>query len=303
MCTLSQIAKPLTGVFFLLLPLIALAMPPETGMYWNPNRPGWAIYVENQRNTIFVAVYAYASNDSEPEFYVASGPMFEGIENDFLPLIGDEPIHGFRQDLFRVPSGACLACPYTPYAPAQSIGRITLKFYGRGGLYAGIRFNDGTEFPYGGSSDGLSFRRFNFSLGGTNVEPGDAAPLFDDMRGEWVFTDQSDPMRPAWRFHFTTREDGLDLSDYDLVSSVGFRDTTRNAVMYCFVPNSRGLPQPQLGALPFAGCELRQSGESVFWTTAEYSIDEFVGSLGSIPPRSASTYRGPQRVIGRRISD
>lgn len=300
---LQQIAKLLTIVSLASISLEASALPPETGMYWDPNRPGWAIYVENQSNTLFVAIYAYARSDAEPEFYVASGPLFEGINNDFISLIGDEPVHGFREDLFRVPAGSCLSCPYTPYSPAQSIGRLTLKFYGRGWVYVGIRFNDGSEFPVGGSADGAGFRRFNFALGGVNAGPGDLAPIFDDMRGEWIFVDQSDPLRAAWRFQFTTREDGLDLSEFTLASSVGFRDLVRNAVMYCFVPETRGLPSSQANTRPFAGCELRQNGQTIFWTTAEYSIDEFVGSLGSIPPRSEGVYRGPQRVVGRRISD
>lgn len=283
---------------------IAVALPPETGMYWDPRKPGWAIYVENQRGVLFVAIYAYSRADAEPEFYVASGALLDSIDNDFIPLIGDEPINGFREPLFRVPAGSCLGCPYSPIAPAERIGTITLRMASRGMVYVAIQFSDGSRFPPDGVANGAGFRRFNFSLGGTTAgNPTDVAPLFDDMRGEWVFVDESDPMRVPWRFNFTTREEGVDLSDFDLQASVAFRDLTRNAVMYCFNPNTRGLPQAQLRAVPFAGCELRQNGESIFWTTGEISIDEFVGSVGSIPPRGAGTLRGPRRVNGRRVSD
>lgn len=279
------------------------ALGPQTGIYWSPDRSGWAFYVENQAGTIFVAAYAYSPVDGEPEFYVASGPMTLITETDAIILAGVQPLQGFVGDLFRVPAGPCLACVYSPYAPAQSVGRIQLIFYGRGGVLTSIRFTDGTRFPNPFVSDGLLLRRFNFALGGVNANPGDRAPLFDDMRGEWVFTDQSDPARSAWRFHFTEREDGADLSEFELQSSVAFRDPSRNAVMYCFAPAVRGLPPAQIQSLPAPSCELRQNGQTLFWTSAEYAIDEFIGSLGSAPARSTGIYRGPQRVIGRKISD
>lgn len=283
---------------------MALAMLPQTGIYWNPLHPGRAMYVEHQNGTIFAVLYGYSNTDSSPEFYVASGPVLPDMGADFFESVGMYPIQGFGSPLYRVPSGSCLACPYTPIPAAERVGTLWMMFPSRGGLFTYVAFSDGRLFPTPEDYYGEPMQRFNFALGGTPTQPSDPdSSLFTDVRGEWVFTDQSDPTRPAWRFKFSTREDGADLSDFPLQSSVAFRDTERNSVLYCYVPNIVGLEDAVRESLPTLGCELRQNGVALFWTLNEISIDEFYGTLGPAPPRSAHILRGPQRVIGRRISD
>lgn len=297
----SQLVKALTWLLLLTSPA-ASALSPQTGIYWNPRQPGVAVYVEEQRGTLFAVIYAYSATDREPEFFVASGPILPEVEADFIPSIGLYPIEGFSAPLYRVPAGSCLACPYSPIAPAESIGAVAIMFPGRGGLYIRAEFTDGTVFPQIQGAGQLMVR-FNFALGGVPTSTSAFPQYFADMRGEWVFTDQSDPQRVPWRFNFTIREDGLDLSDFPLMTSVGFRDPSRNAVMYCFSPDIEAQTPAERAATPNIGCELRQNGTAIFWSPNEIAIDEFYGTLGAMPPRSAGILRGSQRVVGRRISD
>lgn len=304
MRTTSQMCKPLTLTFLLFSSQLVMAMTPQTGIYWNPLRPGRAMYLENQNGTIFAVLYGYSNADSSPEFYVSSGPIIPSVDADFIPREGLFPIQGFGSPIYRVPSGSCLACQYLPIPPAERVGTLQIMFPVRSVIFTKVFFTDGRVFPYPEDSIGEVMERFNFALGGTPTTPPEpTSNVFPDVRGEWVFTDQTDPMRPAWRFSFSTREDGADLSDFALRSSVAFRDTQRNAVLYCFSPDVTGLTPPQREALPNIGCEVRQNGTALFWTQVEIAIDEFYGNLGSMPPRSAGVLRTSQRVIGRRISD
>lgn len=299
---LFQIAKPLIWTL-LVTSSAVVAMAPQTGIYWNPQKPGMALYVESQKGTIFAVLYGYSNSDSEPEFYVASGPTIPSVDSDFLPLIGLYPIEGFAAPVYRVPSGPCLACPYAPIAPSERVGVMQLSFPSRGGVLVKIFFDDGRVYPNPEDQFGESMVRFNYALGGVPTSSSPFPNYFVDMRGEWVFTDQSDPLRPAWRFNFSTREDGVNLSGFDVISSVAFRDPSRNAVMYCSTPSIAGLTAEQRNARPNIGCELRQDGVALFWSLNEISIDEFFGNLGAAPPRSAGIFRSSQRVIGRRIAD
>lgn len=278
----------------------ACGIPPQTGMYWNPDRSGWGFYIESQNGTVAVAVYAYGAHDGEPEFYIASGMLRDTFEMDLAPQEGMYPIEGMTADLFRVPAGPCLACVFQPHAAAQKIGRIQLMFPLRGGAFAQIRFDDGTHFPNNQEQDGLALERTNFGYA-TFTAPGHRRPFVPDLRGEWVFVDQSDPSAPAWRFNFSERVDEFDGSDFPLLGSVVFRDPGRNADFYCYIPNTRAVPVG--GDLPAAGCELRQNGTTLFWSKTDVSFDEVLATLGSPPPRSSGIMRGTKRVFGRRMSD
>lgn len=299
-----QIVIPLTLLFLSLFTRAAVALTPATGIYWNPQYPGWAIYVESQKDTIFAIVYAYSSNDAEPEFFVASGPTIDDLQIDADPsTVGLFPIQGFASPLFRVPSGSCLGCVYAPIAASEQIGQLSLAFVGKNLMLAKASFPDGRRFPNPNTPNGISFERFNFSLGGVLAAPGDRSPAWPDMRGEWVFTDQTDRSRAAWRFEFTTEELGVNLGNYALRASAVYRDASRNAVMYCFITDPTGLTPAQFNALPDRGCEVRQNGQTLFSSLGEIAIDEFVGSLGPLPNRGERVYRGSQRVLGRRLSD
>lgn len=95
-----------------------------TGIYWNPQFPGWAIYAEQQKDTVFAIVYAYSSTDAEPEFFVASGPIVADIpidaDNSYVGLF---PIPGLVSPLYRVPSGSCLGCVSLRSHQASALGR------------------------------------------------------------------------------------------------------------------------------------------------------------------------------------
>lgn len=282
---------------------LSKALAPQTGIYWNPEHPGVAMYVENQNGTVFAVLYGYSNDDSEPEFYVASGPLLPSVDADFLPRDGLYPIQGFGSPIYRVPSGPCLACVFTPIPAAEHVGSLQISFPNRASLRAKIFFSDGRVWPTPEDQIGEFMRRFDFAVSVTPTAPPSVKTYFIDMRGEWVFVDQSDPVRVPWRFHFTTREEGVDLSDFPLRASVAFRDVTRNAVLYCFSPEVTGLTTAERQALPNIGCEVRQNGAALFWSENEIVTDEFFGSIGAMPPRSAGIFRGSQRVVGRRISD
>jgi hypothetical protein len=254
----SHIWRACLLVLLTTVPLAASSITPETGIYWNPTTPGWAIYVEAQRDTIFTVVYAYSNTDGRPEFYVASGPIVDDIPSDLEPRVGLQPIQGFGSPLYRVPSGPCLACVYAPIPPAEEIGTMQMYFLSRGVLYARIFFSDGRRFPNPDSSLGFPMERFNYALPGLTI-PGTSFTQAADLRGEWVFTDQADRGRAAWRFDFTTREDDVSLSTFAIADSIVYRDASRNAVLYCFTPDISGLTPAQRNALPAPGCEVRQN--------------------------------------------
>lgn len=292
------------GFCLLIWGLPAGAVSPQTGIYWNPQYPGWALYLENQRGTIFAILYAYSEIDGEPEFLVASGPFLPDV-----PIDGDTsfsgffPVAGFGSSLFRVPAGSCLGCVYAPIASSQRVGSLQIAFITPGYINVSASFTDGRTWPNPANSFGLPFERFNFSLGGVLASPSDRSPAWPDLLGEWVFTDQTDRSRPAWRFDFTTREVDVNLGTFPVRRSVVYRDPTRDAVFYCFITDATGLTLAQRNALPEQGCEVRQNGTALFWTGYDLAIDEFRGTLGSLPARGERIYRGPNRVIGRRMSD
>lgn len=294
--------RSLLLTFALLVSASAGAVTPQTGIYWNAQYPGWAIYIESQNDTVFAVLYAYSNLDAEPEFYVSSGALLPDVPVDLDPsYAGLFPVAGFGADLFRVPAGSCLGCVYAPIAASERIGSLQLAFVTSGDVLVSARFTDGRTFPNPETQFGLPFERFNFSLGGVLERPGDRVPLWPDLLGEWVFTDQGDRARPAWRFHFTTREVDVNLGTFPVRRSVVYRDTTRDAVFYCFVTDPTGLTTAQRNALPEQGCEVRQGGTTLFWSSFDTVMDEFLGTLGSLPTRGQRIYRGTQRVLGRRM--
>src|SRR5690606_33559871 len=65
----------------LLMSLLAVAaMPaqaivPETGLYWMPDYSGTAVYVEHQKGTVVVTIYAFDPETGQAEIYNSAGPL------------------------------------------------------------------------------------------------------------------------------------------------------------------------------------------------------------------------------------
>lgn len=134
------------------LSLAAHALTPQTGFWWTPNESGSGYTVEVQDNLLFMAFYSY-DKSGKPVWYVTSGPLANSGATYSGPL-------------FRVDSGPCLGCAYTPPGTSVSQGTVRISFVS--GAQASIVFPDGSS---------KAIRAFDFGIGrGT---PG-------AYRGAWI---------------------------------------------------------------------------------------------------------------------
>ncbi len=153
--------------------------------------------------------------------------------------------------------------------------------------------------------------RMNFGFGQIGqVLPTDVnnylSYCWTDLRGEWVFVDQSDPSRPPWRFNFTELESSPSLEEMECRRAPGFppqtlvfTDLEQGATMYCvYAPH--GNPDP--GERLRDTCELSLEGAEIpllwfHWPDA--GVKRISASLGGYP--DPGILRSEERVVGMRV--
>ncbi|BAW80134.1 hypothetical protein TAO_0764 [Candidatus Nitrosoglobus terrae] len=94
-------------------PGIQYGIEPENGWWWDPNRSGQGMSIENQNGVLFFAIYTY-DQSGNPIWYSASGQLIKNT---------------VRINLSSYSGGACPDCPYHPpeFNPA-ALGSIEITF-------------------------------------------------------------------------------------------------------------------------------------------------------------------------------
>ena len=145
--------KLLALVALLVLPSLATAFQPRTGLWYKETESGDGFNIEIQNGVLVLTVYSYeGSGDSE--WYLASGPMTNGN-------------HTFTATLDKYRNGRCISCSYT--------GRPTLV--GNDGVVT-INFTSETAATItlpGGRTTAIA--PYDFGYG----------PPPSGLLGEWVF--------------------------------------------------------------------------------------------------------------------
>lgn len=268
----------------------AQAALPETGLYWNPDRPGVGYYVQAEGGTLVLVVYAHDAETGAPLFYTASGPIEPVADAD-----GQFLFHG---TLYRYSAGPCLTCVLPDWQTTEhavAAGTITLQLGARTGMRMAVQMADGSS-----REDMLSRLRFDIAswwlyrwdwdLGGERRQL--------DLRGEWVFMLEDELQAPTHRFRFTGfhgpdvfigrlfGEDFDSAEDGHFVDAVYFVDPESDAEMVCIIK----------------GCAVRQHGETLFlFPAGESNIDHLSGVVAPAP--GDEEWGDNDRVIGIKMPE
>jgi hypothetical protein len=306
-------AAILTTTLFLLAPA-AQAVLPESGIYWNKNRQGEAVVLEVQNGIASLIFYTYTA-DGEPEFYIAGGPIEEGVgySEPVNWVEGYYPLHAVRSDLYRASNGPVISSPewHSPLDPPPfdvlKVGRVMVTFAYHGRMHLQVSFD---EPKPGQLSYGINnLERFNFGYAEFGTDRISAAQsCWTDLRGEWVFVDESEPARPAWRFAFTELTTSPDADEIgcpvgaDELMILNYRDPIRGATLRC--AQTRAVPDPIDDRSSKSGCELRldEVDEPEFsFVASDIGLKRVVGSIGPLPRAEDRVLRSPRRVLGLRV--
>jgi hypothetical protein len=89
----------------------------ETGLWWDPAEPGWAVEVEHQEGVVIATLFGYGA-DGAPRWYIASA-LREQADGDF------------QGDLFEGSGPAFDASPWTR-TTMRTVGKMRIVFSGSG---------------------------------------------------------------------------------------------------------------------------------------------------------------------------
>jgi hypothetical protein len=290
------------GLVLALASAIAQAIAPESGMYWEPRLSGRAFYIEHQEGRVGLAIYAFDRETGAAEIYTSGGllrddgPFMAIVPEPPLPEEGQFPVHAYVGDLFRVSHGQPLALPHFPGRPAQeeNVGQIFLTFLDAGGVSYFIQLDDG-DYDWG------SLERFAFGHGRYSDHNGSIFSF--DLRGEWLFVDQSDPDAAPLRFHFSQRlpDDAPYQIEPGETFNLSYVDPGRDARLVCATfpegdSSTPGHPQKHSGCELFVGEELVLSAN-----IQDVGLDRIQAYRGLLAASGANPYRRPETVIGLRV--
>jgi hypothetical protein len=279
----------------------AYAAHPESGLYWNPINNGTGYTIEVQGDRVAMVIYSF-STSGDPEVFVGAGQLVEGgtVEPSTYTQ-GLLPSHTVAGTLHRPTNGNRLG-NFNTTAPGiplmQSVGNFRLTFTYHSSAFLELALTDAG----GGPSFTTTFLiRSNYGYGSLGTHPTDAGfTCFPDYRGQWVFVEQSDLARPAWRFNFT--EAVVDpLGPFTCADSakVTFVDPARSARMECQIQRPI---EPGAGVERYGGCEVIQNGQVLFNSNYnDLGLERFLGSLGPLPLSNSGILRTSQQVIGVRV--
>ncbi|HET8899087.1 MAG TPA: hypothetical protein VFN09_09985 [Rhodanobacteraceae bacterium] len=194
--------------FSLLFPVLAKAVIPEYGMYYNQFRQGLGYYVEIQGTTLVLIVYSYDEETEEPAFYYASGTITRGTHltsstfDPPFPMLYDYP-YEFTGSLYRFRKGPCLTCEVKEWNTsehAEKVGDVVMNFWDSARIGIGFWLSDGSWVKT------LNLRQV-FGRNGYLIrneayfEPPIWIP-FPSYQGMWVFSDMFDADEPLWAVDF-----------------------------------------------------------------------------------------------------
>lgn len=275
----------------------AMAVVPESGMYYNPNFQGLGYYIEVQGTTLVMISFAYDKESGGPLFYYAAGQIEKGEpasptgsfsgSGQYLheyPYVFDAPLYGFE-------TGPCITCFVPDWNTAEhafEAGHVHLRMSDLNRIVATFSLSDGSESQ-------TTIWRQGFGRQGYDLGRDDGRQL-PSMLGRWVFVDHSQPDGQVWRFNFTEADgprvvDGGVFHGRSVDYEVRFVDPDADAVMTCVR----------------YGCEVAKAGESLFLVKFwDIGMDSLLGYKGDVlysDDGSSSAYRGGDLVIGRHVID
>jgi hypothetical protein len=120
----------LRGIAFTLATLVSLAAgpvngagmsPDPTGIWYDPDQPGWGMSVTQQGDTIFVVLFVYDANHN-PQWYVASNVVDTGT---FVNTIVGE---AFAGPLYRTTGPAFALSTDTTMLGVTAVGTIQIAY-------------------------------------------------------------------------------------------------------------------------------------------------------------------------------
>jgi len=140
---------------------------PERGLYWVPQRPHQAFYIEHQNNRAVIVVLAF-DEQGHAEWFTASGELQVGTTLD-TEMSDRKLYHYFRAPLARVQGGPVLGFSENlprpvPTPTGESIGTVTVNFTPDPATYVDLQ----TTLPGGPirRQENQLVQRFNYGFGG-----------------------------------------------------------------------------------------------------------------------------------------
>ena len=298
----------------------AIAIEPESGIYWSTSRPGEGLLIERQGPNVGLVLYTYDA-DGEPEFYVAGGALEEGGFTEPVGwTAGYLPLHKVRATLFRTTDGPrfnsvdLFTSENGREYISTAVGVIEATFQYDNYAEVIIALD---EFPVGGhptqrqiTSFGYSRTNFGFSSFGTSVFSGSTdfpVACWNDLSGLWVFVDMVSRGGEPLRFDFALEEVSPPSEEMRCAPQVGeshvlvYVDSSRDVTMRC-VNSPTG--DPDGGRRHIPGCEVTRnaSGEALFYFyQQDIGLKRMVGSRGAYPSADSGILRTQDRIIGIRV--
>lgn len=280
----------------------AAAVLPETGLYYNPDYPGPGYYIEVQGDTLEMVSFAYDKDTGKPLFYYTAGKITKakhGISSDAQIFTPPPPRYKydypyqFDGPLYRFTAGPCITCMVPGWNTAEhavEAGQVHLRMSDVNRITATFTMADG-------STSSTEFWRQGFGRAGYDLGRDDHRPL-PDMRGEWIFVDQSDPQAPVWRFNFT------EVNKPQPVTDPSYRFYNQ----YHSVPSTMSFVDPEAKATLTCtryGCGLVQNDKTLFlvkfWDIGMDSLLGYKGDYLPIDDGSSIVYRTGDLVVGTHV--
>lgn len=271
------------------IPLHVSAVLPETGLYWDANQSGKGFYVEVQNGLGAVVFYAGDPNTGKSTYFVASGSIDGPVGGNLEPprdTSGYAPVNGFQGDIYQVSEAPCLTCVSIGESALETIvGSAEVVFTDRAHLVLSITWTNVLP-PNARASITYVLQRYDFAYPLAVDRQG--GQWCCDLRGEWIFTDETDPMRVPWRFQFSQVTAVVDTSfQNEPMPAWDYVDPARQATMHCIAN---------------WGCSVSMNGELLFsMRGSDIGLDSMLGYLGSFAYPLSGVYRGTKNVIGMRI--
>ncbi len=278
---------------------------PESGTYWSPRRDGEGAFVDYQNGNVTITLFSYDAQ-GRPVYYFAAGPTQLAPQTE-AAIAGLYPMRVLRADLFRSENGPIFNAAGARQLETTRVGRLFAEFSAVGSVYLEVTLT--TQPPEGSMLNwGYVMSRFNFGFPqyGTQISSQFQQACWRDLRGDWVFVDQTDPQRPAWRFSFgppeiTPGAEGMVCRQAAHLPPqiLSYRDPARGATLRCIYASSQN-PDPLDGRAK-NHCDLRLDGQSepLFWfAEGDMGLKRISASLGAV---RSDALRTADRVVGIRV--
>jgi hypothetical protein len=271
-----------------------LQIVPGAGAYSNPARQGEGAFIEVQGEIVVIAFFTHRAN-GDSTFYVASGPMYSVPNNEAMQP-NYYPATRMEGDLFVTNDGPVLNQPAHSGVMSRKVGIVRAEF---GYLDVVWVYVDYAESESESLSRVFTLSKVTYGFGGIGTSFTSGKPCWPDLRGEWIFVDQSDDQAVPRRYNFTEMSSPMPLSEIrcgaGASSVLTFRDITRSQVLRCVASS------PDFDGVNRYACELREGefGETLYWfNPSDITAARMVGSVG---PYVSGYARMPSKVTAFRV--